>query len=72
MSIRLDIFINSSIYYEVITISMYTNPSVSIQEIRRISEKFGLLCIYIEVSNINNKTDINDYDKILHVVEVTL
>lgn len=46
---------------------MYTNPSVSIWEKRRISKKIRLLCTYIKISTVSYKTDKNNYDKILHV-----
>lgn len=49
---------------------MYTNPSVSIWEKRRISKKIRLLCTYIKISNMHHKTDENNYDKILHVATV--
>jgi len=49
---------------------MYTNPSVSIREKRRISKKIRLLCTYIKISAVSYKTYKNNYDKILHVAVV--
>ena len=46
---------------------MYTNPSVSIWEKRRIGKKIRLLCTYIKISSIHYKTNKNNYDKILYV-----
>ena len=46
---------------------MYTSPSVSIWEKRRISKKIRLICTYIRIGIICYKTDKDDYDRIIHV-----
>ena len=51
-------------------IDVYTSPSVSTWEKRRISKKIRLLCTYVVLNNIYHKTDKNNYDKILHVAAV--
>ena len=49
---------------------VYTNPSVSVWEKRRISKKIRLLYTYFASNNIYHKTDKNNYDKILYVAAV--
>jgi len=63
----MDIFTNSSVYSELLGICMYTNPSVSIWEKRRISKKIRLFCTYIKINSIHYKTDKYNYDKMLYV-----
>ena len=48
-------------------ISVYTSPSVSIWDKRRISKEIRLLYTYIGVIGIYHRIEINDYDKMLHV-----